>query len=163
MFTKLFGKPKMAHPTLGEISFRRGQWNGGQFKIFGSESVRVRVPGNDGGPSSAAVSAIEALSDASAHIMRECAQKLYDEHYINGKYSSDAEGFDDREGYPNITSADQIWDYANTVSVIADPYSTGAVTQIQIGIVAAWDEDHDLGVILEDGKITDFNGSIPPF
>ena len=163
MFSKLFNKPKISHPILGEIVLKRNHWDGTQLKIFGSDSVRVRVPGNADGPSNEAVAAIERVGDPSCSLMQECAKKLYDEHYINGRQAADAGEFDDMEEYPDIASSEQIWDFAKVVSVVADPYSTGEVTQIQIGVAAAWDVDHDLGIILQDGTITEFNGSIPPF
>ncbi len=131
--------------------------------IWGWDAVRVRVPGDADGVNQEAVSVIKTLDETRASLMQECANRLFEEHYLNGLDAVKAGEFVGVEDYPSISSAKEIWDHANVVSVIVDPYSTRNTAQVQIGVVTSWDEEHTLGFVFENGQIIEFNMSIPPF
>lgn len=163
MFSKFFAKPKINHPLLGELHFRLRSWKGNELAFWGSDAVRVRVPGNAEGVNEEAVSAIEALRANPAALMQECARRLFEEHYLNGLDAVNAGEYVGVEDYPKISSADDIWDHADVLSVIVDPYSNRNNAQVQIGIGTSWDDEHTLGFVVENGKIIEFSMSIPPF
>lgn len=183
MFSKLFGKTEMSHPQYGRMRHRRSIWRGTEAILFGSDLLTLLIPGDVDGPEGAAIDLLTKMEASYPRLRSEMAAKLYQEHYINAKETETAEqihleahwperdemgseDYVDEYAFPEIASADNIWEFASVTGVRFEPRRNShnkGHQQILLSVIADWYDDHTLGFMFENGEICEFNTSIRPF
>ncbi len=157
----IFKKNSIQHPILGDIKYSFGKWVGKNAKLFETNSVEIRIPGNKQGPSSESINSLFELAEIYPSLKSEIANTLFNEHYIHGKAAFDAGEFEDAaEDFPDIESPNEIWENVSLVRVLVEPF--GKKNQIEIAYQTEWDFEHTLGFIIEQNKIASFCGSVGP-
>ncbi|MFH2045296.1 MAG: hypothetical protein ABIK92_09130 [Pseudomonadota bacterium] len=119
----LFNKNTILHPVFGEISHSFGKWKGNFGKLFGAESVEIRIPGDKNGPSLDSIQNLKKLEEFYPSIKNELARILFKENYSPYKEAFDIGEFCDlMEECPNIESPKAIWPFVSVVRVWVDSY-----------------------------------------
>lgn len=157
----LFKKTSMQHPVLGEIVYSFGYWKGNTAKLFESNTVEIRVPGEKSGPSAEAINSLLDLMNCYSSIKNEIANTLYNEHYVHGRAAFDAGEFENEMAdYPIIESPAGIFGNISVVRVWVNP--NGKKGSIEIAYETEWDIEHILGFTFENNRVIDFCASVGP-
>jgi hypothetical protein len=61
-------------------------------------------------------------------------------------------------GVPQLSSPSEVWPHVILSSVQVRPYN--APDELQVALGVAWDDEHTLGALIRDGRLTELNGSI---
>ena len=137
------------HPIFGPLRYSRGLWRG----VVALEPERPLVlflPGPRDAPSADGLRIAELARQWWAQVRQQVEAELF-EHY---------EPYRDAAvpGVPQLSSPSEVWPHVVLSSVQVRPYN--APDELQIALRVAWDDEHTLGALIRDGRLTELNGSI---
>ncbi len=152
----LFKSPPFHDPQLGELSRSRGHWRG--TIAIASGHVPLALAGSRTGPDEAAlVQAREATLQYASWRSRIGAALF--EHYVPyAEALADGELPAPDEPLPELVDANQVWPHVSLVFVCVAPL--GGVLTTELGYTVAWDEEHTLGVRIQNGEFVELCGSV---
>jgi hypothetical protein len=153
----LFSTPTHEHPSRGRLQRRRGFWRGEIALQLPAQDAR-RVPWIVEGPRAAPDGEALALTEAflaDAAWQPAVAQALLD-HLSPWLEALRESG--DSAPYLDVRAPDDAWPHVAPAYLAVVPLQ-GTLT-VELGLHAAWDDEHLLGARLRAGRLLELNGSV---
>lgn len=156
----MFGFLKSAphiDPQLGELRRSRGFWRG-HIAVDPGQSVPLVLAGSRAAPEAEALRIARTIASQMAGWRPAIANALHEHYQPYAESVADEEESPPSGGLPKIERPEDVWAWVS-IDYIAVTALDG-VPAIEIGLRAAWDEEHTLGARLRDGRLLELNGSV---
>jgi hypothetical protein len=151
----LFGSRTIVDPELGALARSRGYWRGA-IDVGGHANVPLAVAGGRAAPDPAALAAARQVAGRFASWRADIERALH-EHYEPYSDAAIAGEVDQDDAVPSIVSPADVWRHVSLAFVCVAPL--GGTITTEIGLSAAWDDEHTLGARFQDGAFLELSGS----
>jgi len=153
----LFKSPRFSDPQLGMLERSRGLWRGST-ALYPSVIVSLALAGTRTEPDRAALrAAIDLIAQFPS--LRTLIEKALFEHYEPYAQALAAGELEvTGEPLPKLSGPSEVWPHVSPVFLSVTPVS--GVLTTELGIAAAWDEEHTLGARFQAGKFVELCGSV---
>ncbi|HJQ57269.1 MAG TPA: hypothetical protein VJ890_10205 [Vineibacter sp.] len=143
-------------PQLGQLRRTGGAWRG--TIDLGGTSIALVVDGSRKTPDAAALRIARTIASDLPGWRPQIAQALFEHYQPYAESVAAGEEQPPADGMPKIDRPDEVWPHVAIQYVSVKPLQ--GVPIVEIGLSAAWDEEHTLGARLRDGKLLELNGSV---
>jgi len=137
------------HPRLGPMRYSGGRWRG-NIELEPARPIPLYLPGTWNGPLPEAAQLADSAREWWMRVRPDVEKELF-QHYTNGREG----GLSD---LPDIQSSGEVWTHVTLSSVEIKPYRS--VSEFQVALRTAWDDEHTLGALIRDAVLVELNGSI---
>lgn len=154
---RLFRSPRFRDPELGTLESSRGLWRGSA-ALYPGVGVTLALAGSRTEPDPAA---LRAASDLIAQFpsLRALLEKALFEHYEPYAQALAAGELEvTGEPLPKLAGPSEVWPHVSPVFLSVMPLN--GVLTAELGLAAAWDEEHTLGARFQAGKFVELCGSV---
>lgn len=155
----LFKTPPYTDPDLGQFRRLRGLWRG-SVQLPGLTPVPLSLSGNRFEPDSQALAAARQLGTLLASWRPDIESALFEHYRPYEEARASGELPQQNSALPCLREPSQVWLHVEPQFVSVSPLD-GTMT-IELGYVAAWDEEHTLGARFQQGRLVELNGSVLP-
>ena len=155
----LFKTPTYTDPDLGQFRRLRGLWRG-SVQLPGLTPVPLSLSGNRFEPDSQALAAARQLGTLLASWRPDIESALFEHYRPYEEARASGELPQQNSPLPSLREPSQVWLHVEPQFVSVSPLD-GTMT-IELGYVAAWDEEHTLGARFQQGRLVELNGSVLP-
>ena len=131
------------------MRYSGGRWRG-SVELEPSKPITLYLPGTWNGPTPEAAQLADSTREWWMRARPDVEKELF-QHYSNGR----EEGLSD---LPDIQSSAEVWAHVTLSSVEIKPYRS--LSELQIAMRTAWDDEHTLGALVRDAVLVGLNGSI---
>lgn len=153
----LFSSPSFSDPALGELKRSRGMWRG-QISSLGQAAVPLIISGSRSEPDSVALDSTKALPDQYAAWQVTIEKELFEHFAPYAEAVADEESEAPEDPLPDIHEPADVWPHVS-LEFVAVTLLKGK-TNVELGYRVAWDEEHTLGALFQDGQFIELCGSV---
>jgi hypothetical protein len=153
----LFKTATFTDEALGQLQRSGGLWRG-HVRLDDGAPVRLVISGSRERPDAEALNIARAMPGDFPVWRPGIAEALFEHYQPYAEAVAAGEEDAPAAGLPEIQNASDVWPHTVVDYVQVAPLD-GALT-VEIGLRAAWDEEHLLGVQIRDGRVLGLNGSV---